>query len=338
MHSLEALPVSTVIPTYNRAEFIGRAVGSALAASSREDEVIVVDDGSTDNTEEVLAPYRDRIRYIHTPHRGAGASRNCGIDEAKYPLIAFLDSDDEWMPFKLELQRSVMKAYPDVIFCFSDFRVRVTSGEEHRCYLSNWHRDSRTWNEILGPGYLYSSIADVPSGQEDFYVYVGNLYPSEMKASYVSTITLLVRHEEAGISLRFAEDLPLYEDWECIGRLTSVGPAAYLDCETAWNHGHQAFRLTDADLLTKATARIKVLQRVWGSDAEFLAKHADIYEWTIKEQHVLRARALISLGRIEEAREALQLAGGGPLTYRFLASLPNSMVHNLQRLWRTLAL
>ena len=100
--------VSVVIPTYNRARLVCRAIDSALAATATGDEIIVVDDGSTDGTEAALAAYRGRIRYVKADHRGAGVARNRGVSEARGPLIAFLDSDDEWMPDKLELQRTLM--------------------------------------------------------------------------------------------------------------------------------------------------------------------------------------------------------------------------------------
>src|SRR5262245_2294166 len=102
------LPVSVVIQTYNRAHLVARAVENALQATQAGDEVIVVDDGSTDNTAAVLAPYRDRIVYHHTTNGGAGRARNIGVHLARHPLVAFLDSDDEWMPAKMYLQRSLM--------------------------------------------------------------------------------------------------------------------------------------------------------------------------------------------------------------------------------------
>src|SRR5262245_3320321 len=120
--------VSVLIPTYNRAHLVARSVESALAAMLPDDELIVADDGSTDNTEQVLAPYAGRIRLLRLPHGGAGVTRNAAIGVATRPLVAFLDSDDEWDSDKLVLQRALMDARPDVLFCFSDFRVRETDG------------------------------------------------------------------------------------------------------------------------------------------------------------------------------------------------------------------
>jgi glycosyltransferase involved in cell wall biosynthesis len=320
------LPVSVIIPTYNRGPLVGRAVASVLATTTPDDEVIVVDDGSTDRTEEALAPYLPRILYIRTPNAGAGAARNRGIGAASRPLVAFLDSDDEWMPDKLRLQRPFMQARPDVLFCFSDFGVRKTNGSAYRRYLSRWHGDPRSWNEILGPGVAFSSLVDLPPGRQDFLVHVGSLYADLACANYVSTITLMVRREAAAEALRFAEDLPTYEDWECFARLARAGPAAYLDCETAWQWGHEGPRLTDTDDYRSASARMTLLERVWGRDEAYLAAHGERFRRRLAELHRVRANWLLRQGRCREARGELRLAGGDASKLRLLALLPGPLV------------
>jgi glycosyltransferase involved in cell wall biosynthesis len=104
--------VSVVIPTYNYAHFVAEAVASVLAQTYRQFEVIVVDDGSTDNTPERLGPYMEQIRYIYQENQGLSAARNTGIKEAKGEFVAFLDSDDAWHPRKLELQMAYFAARP----------------------------------------------------------------------------------------------------------------------------------------------------------------------------------------------------------------------------------
>ena len=103
--------VNVVIPTYNRAEIIGRAIRSVQAQTFEDWELIVVDDASEDETEEVVAAFEDtRIRYIqHVENRGGAAARNTGIRNSRGEYIAFLDSDDEWLPQKLEGQIRVFK-------------------------------------------------------------------------------------------------------------------------------------------------------------------------------------------------------------------------------------
>ncbi|MDX1387628.1 MAG: glycosyltransferase family 2 protein [Acidobacteriota bacterium] len=323
------LAISVVIPTYNRRHRVVRAVESALAQCAIGDEVIVVDDGSTDRTGEALERYGRRIRYLRVPNGGAGKARNIGVDAATKPLVAFLDSDDEWMPGKLPLHREFMMARPDVLFTFSDFaHLRHDGTEEHHC-LRYWHEDPRPWDEILAPGVTYSSITSLPTGRADFRVHVGDLYLAEMAASYVFTSTLVVRREEAGDALSFAEDLSVYEDWECYGKLAGAGKGAYFACETAWQHGHDEGRLTDADALVTTAARLTVLRRVWGSDRGFMRRHRDSFEATVQEQHRARARAFIVHGRTREARDVLRVANRAPLHYRLLSWMPGPVVRSL---------
>ncbi len=98
--------VSVIIPTYNNAKYIGEAIMSVLKQTYRDFELIVIDDGSTDKTREVLGPYikKKQIKYIYQNNKKQGAARNNGIKHAQGELIALLDSDDLWLPEKLELQ------------------------------------------------------------------------------------------------------------------------------------------------------------------------------------------------------------------------------------------
>lgn len=98
--------VSIVIPTYNRARFLGRLVRSVLNQTYKNFEVIVADDASTDDTAEIIKTFKDdRIRYIrHESNAGAAAARNTGIKASRGEYVAFQDSDDEWLPEKLEKQ------------------------------------------------------------------------------------------------------------------------------------------------------------------------------------------------------------------------------------------
>lgn len=105
--------VSVVIPSYNYGAFVAETVESALAQTVRPHEVIVVDDGSTDDTRARLAPYADRVRYVHQANRGLSAARNHGIAEATGDWIALLDADDLWHPEKTALQLRALERYPE---------------------------------------------------------------------------------------------------------------------------------------------------------------------------------------------------------------------------------
>jgi glycosyltransferase involved in cell wall biosynthesis len=109
--------VSVIIPTYNRGRIIKEAVDSVLAQDYKDFELIVVDDGSTDNTSDVLAPYGDDIRVLFQENKGVSAARNRGIAEASGRFIAFLDSDDLWLPQKLSAQVEFFNQRPDALIC-----------------------------------------------------------------------------------------------------------------------------------------------------------------------------------------------------------------------------
>ena len=111
--------ISAIIPTYNRASFLERAIGSVLAQRQPCGELIVVDDGSTDHTaalvERLAAGAAVPIRLARQPNRGAAAARNTGIRLAKGQLLAFLDADDWWLPDKLAVQAAAMAARPEAL-------------------------------------------------------------------------------------------------------------------------------------------------------------------------------------------------------------------------------
>lgn len=117
--------VSVVIPTYNRAEMVDRAIESALEQTLDDIEVLVVDDGSTDDTAAVVKAFDDpRVSYLrHETNRGGSAARNTGIEHASGEYIALLDSDDEWLPGKLERQRAELQSRDSTwVAAYCDFR------------------------------------------------------------------------------------------------------------------------------------------------------------------------------------------------------------------------
>lgn len=118
--------VSVIVPTYNRADLISKTIESILNQTYKNFELIIVDDGSTDNTEEVIRKFKDsRIKYTKTDHSGGipARPRNIGIKKAKGEYIAFLDSDDMWLPEKLEKQIKVFQASNEIAMLYTRFRT-----------------------------------------------------------------------------------------------------------------------------------------------------------------------------------------------------------------------
>ena len=120
--------VSAVIPAYNAAWCLRRAIDSVLNQSFREVQAIVVDDGSTDGTAAVLASYAGQVKVVTKPNGGLSSARNAGIRAATGEYVAFLDADDRWLPHKLERQVAWMDAHPDAVFCSTAARVVNAAG------------------------------------------------------------------------------------------------------------------------------------------------------------------------------------------------------------------
>lgn len=139
--------ISIILPTYNRARTIKRAVISVLEQTYEDLELLIIDDGSTDNTKEIVSQIKDaRVRYIELEqNHGACKARNRGITEAMGEYIAFQDSDDEWLPEKLEKQLNAMHKYnADIVYCA--MRRYSPSGEKWEKYpriVLDYDRDIR---------------------------------------------------------------------------------------------------------------------------------------------------------------------------------------------------
>jgi len=177
--------VSIIIPTYNRARLLGRAIQSILNQTYPNFEIIVVDDCSSDNTENVVRSFCDeRMRYIrHEKNKGAVAARNTGIKAARGEYIAFQDSDDEWLSEKLEKQVRAFKFGP------SDLGV---------VYTSFWLIDSGRKT--------YFPSSDVKQTE-------GNLHQALLEANFIGTSTAVVRKECFEKTGMF-ENLPRLQEWD----------------------------------------------------------------------------------------------------------------------------
>lgn len=128
--------VSVIVPTYNRSGLLARALRSVLQQTMTDWEVIILDDGSTDQTPAIVHAHADpRIRYFARPHRGVAAARNEALEYARASFIAFLDSDDEWVPLKLERQVTQLAAAPPSVgIVYSGFTTVHEATGRHRVY------------------------------------------------------------------------------------------------------------------------------------------------------------------------------------------------------------
>jgi glycosyltransferase involved in cell wall biosynthesis len=137
MDNDKPLHISVLIPTYNCAGFIREAVDSVLVQACDNLEIIVVDDGSTDNTKKIFENYTPCLKYFHKEHGGISETRNYCIEKASGEYFAFLDADDYWLPGKLHAQITYLRQHPDCKIVFTRYTNRITgeSLEENRRVL-----------------------------------------------------------------------------------------------------------------------------------------------------------------------------------------------------------
>jgi lipopolysaccharide biosynthesis glycosyltransferase len=196
-------PVSVIIPTYNRADMITESVKSVLNQTYADFELLVVDDGSTDDTKQVVESIRDeRIRYIAMPENGgAGAARNEGIRQAKYDYIAFQDSDDYWLPEKLEKQMKLLAQHPEAGLVYCAYECRLSNG----------------------------AVQIVPSREILMNEKSGHIYEYMLERNTIGAPTVLMRRECLEKTGIFNEKLSALEDWELFLRISKEYEIAYLD-------------------------------------------------------------------------------------------------------------
>lgn len=204
--------VTVVIPAYNRVAQIRPAIDSVLRQTWTDFELIVVDDGSTDGTQDVVRGMADpRLRLIETPQNmGASAARNLGIAEARAPWVAFQDSDDEWLPLKLERQMARLLA-PGAGFV-AGYCGMMILGEI----------DGGT---VGGTGRLSARYFPAPEQTE----LEGDLLEPLLRTSLISTQTLVARTDRLREIGGFDPDLKALIDWDCVLRLAPLGPIAFVD-------------------------------------------------------------------------------------------------------------
>ncbi|MCK5091435.1 MAG: glycosyltransferase family 2 protein, partial [Gammaproteobacteria bacterium] len=259
------MSVSIIIPTYNRAAFLKNALNSVYRQTYQDFEVIVIDDGSTDNTEEVAKSFKGII-YIKQENSGLNASRNRAIKLAKGEFIALLDDDDWWMDFKLKLQVNILKKIPNTSFVYSDFIINKPSGTNINSGLSTWYEEEN-WKDIFDQNIeLSSSDISITPGKKVRNIYIGDLYHPSLFDPYVLPATALIRRSSIPPGLTFTENDSTCGDWEYFARLSHHMPAAYIDMETAYNRSHESpTRLTRINKSVQLTRRINMIERVWES-------------------------------------------------------------------------
>ena len=207
--------VSVIIPTYNRKNFLKRALHSVSNQTFVPHEIIVVDDGSSDGTKDWVQERFPYVRYIYQDNSGVSSARNAGIREAKGSWIAFLDSDDEWMPNKLEQQKGVVNSFQKAWLCHTN---------------EIWIRNGVRVNQM-----------------KKHQKYGGDIFENCLDICRISPSSVLIKKEVFEMVGLFDESLKVCEDYDLWLRITAVLPVIFLDQPLIIKYGGHADQLSRVD-------------------------------------------------------------------------------------------
>jgi glycosyltransferase involved in cell wall biosynthesis len=258
--------VSVIIPTYNRGWSLQEAIDSVLAQDFSDFELIIVDDGSTDNTLDIIRSYPDEIIFLRQANKGVSAARNLGITSSNGRLIAFLDSDDLWLPEKLSIQADFFHSHPDAFICQSEEiwirnGVRINPQKRHK----------------------------KPSGM---------IFEPSLDLCLVSPSAVMVRRglfENVGT---FDERLPACEDYDLWLRVSRRYPIALIDTPLVIKRGGHQDQLSRGPGLDKF--RIQAIKKLLDSNSLSRKQRKEAVK-AIKEKCGIYAGGCLKRGRLDEA-------------------------------------
>ncbi len=269
--------VSVIIPTYNRGWIVREAIDSVLGQTYEDFELVVVDDGSEDDTPTILSEYGDKIRVIRQSNRGVSAARNLGIRETSGNLIALLDSDDLWTPKKLERQTAFFRSRPDALICQTQ-ETWIRNGT--RVNPKNRHRK--------------------PSG---------SIFEPSLSLCLVSPSAVMFKRElidEVGL---FDETLPACEDYDLWLRVSIKYPVYLMDEELIVKRGGHEDQLSRNPMLDKY--RIQSIKKLLDLGVLTGGRRAAAVS-KLEEKCLVYAGGCMKRGRKDEAEYYWKLAKAYP--------------------------
>ena len=308
------MKISAVIPAYNSTGFIADAINSILKQTHPVDEIIVIDDGSSDNTEQVVCNLPGNIRYQKQSNQGPSAARNLGIKAAQGDWIAFLDADDQWTPDKIEQQLITLRRYPELHLIAGDMEE---IDNQNNCLTPS----------VLAKHHLLQGFQAL-DGQP-----VPNALASLLSKNFIPTGTVLVRRDtllEVGLfnqSIRFGEDLELWAKIAALYPITCLPVVLMLRRQ----HGNNATQMTG--LLLQDL--VKVMKSLRNSNATQLKTQnldpdrlvagslADLGYWYFSQSEYDKARAAF----LDSLREAINQRAA---IYFLSACLPQNLITGIK--------
>lgn len=304
--------VSVVMTAYSNAEFIPAAIESVLDQDVPSLELIFVNDGSPEDIETVIAPYRDKLRYVRQENQGLGVARDTGIREAQTEFIAFCDSDDLQFGFRLSAHRGLLQAFPDAALVFSDLAkyedCQVTSPStlrERELGIDNTDFDDAIYRAFDKSTDCERLSVDVPNEVKKCPVYVGHV--PELIAS---------RHVAWGGASMFRKskilqvgghdpDIRRFSDWSLVSRLSKQSDLVFWDTPVLHYRQHSS-QLTQQGSAGGIRAYRDVVFSVWKDDPLLLESDPELHKRLVVRACLMNAHYEIKNRNYEQARADLR--------------------------------
>lgn len=339
--------VSVVIPTYNRAHLLDETVRSVLAQTHAPHEVIIVDDGSTDDTEALCAGYPEPVRYIKQANTGLPGARNTGIRAATGDYVALVDSDDLWDPRKLEIQLAALEEHPEAGWSISECALIGPASEPWPSAGTGFEYVFPVFRQLgMSPDAHFSSRLEgamLEMGGEAVRLYTGDAFELLFRGNFALPSSAMVRRAEFDRVGLFDADFRWAEDTEFFHRMSATSPLVIVMAPlTLYRVGQQSM-ITGSDptpfvrYALVSLDRAAALRRL--SPAEERAYRAGKRALGVKLAYVR-----LSLLDPEGARAALRqtLRGDPHLSLRILGIgaatlLPSPVLRGLHRIKRRAA-
>jgi glycosyltransferase involved in cell wall biosynthesis len=262
----ENLMVSVIIPTYNRGWILKEAIDSVLSQDFTDFELIVVNDGSTDNTQDILSSYKEDIIVLKQNNKGVSSARNRGIVSASGQFIAFLDSDDFWLPKKLSIQVDFFNANPDALICQTE---------------EKWLRNGIRVN----PKKRHKKLS-------------GDIFEHSLYLCLVSPSAVMIKRSLFEKTGMFDESLPACEDYDMWLRVSCKYPVSLIDNPLIIKRGGHADQLSRSSGLDRY--RIQSLKKIIETNLLTDEQEKTAFK-VLKEKCDIYANGCLKRGRKEKA-------------------------------------
>ena len=308
--------VSVIIPTYNRASFLARAIESVLKQTYKNFEIIVVDDGSTDNTKEILEPLKDKIKYILTENKGPAHARNTGMQVANGKYIAFLDSDDAYLPIKLESQVSFLEKDSEIGMVFSEISATAFNSFYQEYHLrSYWYYWEQWHYEDI---FSHKGEFLIDSLEKPITYYIGNLFHYVLLGPLIIPATILFPKKILEVIGFQNETYHMAEDYDFVTRICKDFKVGFINIPTYVQHYHDGQLITSLNkkknktkkdiLVAIETNKVylnTVLNQVY-SDAEYYNQWKKVLDKRLADIYSMIGVNWLEYGNISEARECFK--------------------------------